>query len=580
MKKSWRFRSFMGRWNSMEAKDSDNDGEFDVRDVMEDFVPVEETITLTITLTQGTTLEEEEEAYEDNEEGIYYNFLTIYILKLDLKLDSLDLLHLIYYKFFKRCDDNMMQNEIIKMKYIFKTLNQNHRRCLTNCIGDRCYTWSHLKQMNHYPSKNWVCGLKPYREPSNRITENVELTMWIAVGKYIVIYKSLRCLSCYINARLTNDIEKNPGPALAEEGNILIITLNCRGLNNLDKLRLTLNEAIRMLNLNPNTILMLQETMITETRYLDLAWRGNYIFTPGTGNSQGCITLLHKEVKITNQLQLNHRGHLAELELSNNLKLTLINIYAPNGYGQEKREYFQNFIRLVENVQTHNIVIGGDFNITMNDSDRFNRQTCAGERNIASNLSSELNRLGLMDCWEGKEGMTWRRGNSMSKLDRIYVNLTDYILADINTDWTLCESDHAAVLTRFRKIDRRVRGPKPCRLNNDVITNKDSLAELRSYICEQLQTIDPETDPHMLLEFAKMTICTKALQLGKRQIKEEENQLQFINNDIVAHERLLSHTKDTNEQNDISLHIQTRVNEKNELLEAQGKRLAWKTKTR
>ena len=44
---------------------------------------------------------------------------------------------------------------------------------------------------------------------------------------------------------------------------------------------------------------MIQETMITNSRYLDLAWRGKYVFTPGTGNSQGCITLTHNDVTIT-----------------------------------------------------------------------------------------------------------------------------------------------------------------------------------------------------------------------------------------------------------------------------------------
>ena len=44
---------------------------------------------------------------------------------------------------------------------------------------------------------------------------------------------------------------------------------------------------------------MIQEKMITNSRYLDLAWRVKYVFTPGTGNSQGCITLTHNDITIT-----------------------------------------------------------------------------------------------------------------------------------------------------------------------------------------------------------------------------------------------------------------------------------------
>ena len=46
-------------------------------------------------------------------------------------------------------------------------------------------------------------------------------------------------------------------------------------------------------------IIMIHETMITNSRYLDLAWRVKYVFTPATGNSQGCITLTHNDITIT-----------------------------------------------------------------------------------------------------------------------------------------------------------------------------------------------------------------------------------------------------------------------------------------
>ncbi len=53
------------------------------------------------------------------------------------------------------------------------------------------------------------------------------------------------------------------------------MTLNCRGVNRQEKLRLILNKVDNLLEQNLNTIVMLQETFIsiTNSTYLDLGRR-------------------------------------------------------------------------------------------------------------------------------------------------------------------------------------------------------------------------------------------------------------------------------------------------------------------
>jgi hypothetical protein len=232
------------------------------------------------------------------------------------------------------------------------------------------------------------------------------------------------------------------------------------------------------------------------------------------------------------------------------------------------------------NLNAGDIILAGDFNLTLQSCDRYNRQTSSGERNIATYLVTELDNLGFTDHLKDKHIMTWKKGNSMSKLDRIYTRLNRTTLKSITTDWTICDSDHAAVVAIFEDNRRLKKGIKPCRLHSEVVTNPDTLAELSNYLREQLQTLNPETDPHTILEFTKMTIRTKALQIGKRQLKIEEDYLKFINEDIKAHESLLLQTYDNDEQIDINLTIQLRINERNEILEKQGKRLAWSARTK
>jgi hypothetical protein len=81
---------------------------------------------------------------------------------------------------------------------------------------------------------------------------------------------------------LRHDIEINPGPN--NNTCLKIITLNCRGLGEINKFWLLLNR-INKITHSCTAVVMLQETMITTDNYIQLAWRGKYVLTPGTGNS-------------------------------------------------------------------------------------------------------------------------------------------------------------------------------------------------------------------------------------------------------------------------------------------------------
>jgi hypothetical protein len=467
-----------------------------------------------------------------------------------------------------------------KTKTHSSSLKMKHFGFYPNTIlGERLITFYLLKQESRYLGLHLVCEQKPF-VTSNLFNEpQAKRLRFKLVNSMIKPNKPmLRHKITIIAIKLSNDIEKNPGPNSST--NLKIVTQNCRGLNKIDKFRLVLDKAAEMIKLNTNTIIMLQETMITNTNYIDLAWRGQYIFTPGTGNSQGCITLLDKNIKIAQQNNLGHRGHTIEIELPEHTKITLFNIYAPCGYNQEKREFYNNVFNRIEQLQNINTIIAGDFNLTMSDIDRHNRQTSAGERSIASSVQTRLVEYGIKDCWEGYCEMTWKKGISMSRLDRVYSRVAGYRQIDIKTDWTFCDSDHAAVITIFSNNSTNEVGMRPCRLNPQVVLDNETLQELRSYLNDQLQTIDTSSNPHFILEFVKMTIRTKALQLGKRQESNEADQLKFINDDIIAHQRLLLTATDSEAHGEINQIIQTRMNEKNNILEQQGKRLAWKSKTK
>jgi hypothetical protein len=73
-------------------------------------------------------------------------------------------------------------------------------------------------------------------------------------------------------------------------------------------------------------IIMIQETMITYSIYRGFAWRGKYVFTSGTGNSQSCIILIHNGVTITDIEHIQNRGHHFKIIEADNNQTLIVNI--------------------------------------------------------------------------------------------------------------------------------------------------------------------------------------------------------------------------------------------------------------
>ena len=154
-------------------------------------------------------------------------------------------------------------------------------------------------------------------------------------------------------------------------------------------------------------IMMIQETMVTNSRSLDLAWRGKYVFTPGTGNSQGCITLINNHVTISDVEHLQNRGHHFKLIDANNIQTLIVNVYAPLGYNNEKTQFFNSIMDVIRNYDGENVILGGDFNITLAERDSHRRQRTDAEKRIAENINEKIAINNLTDEFIGHNGYTW-----------------------------------------------------------------------------------------------------------------------------------------------------------------------------
>jgi hypothetical protein len=379
---------------------------------------------------------------------------------------------------------------------------------------------------------------------------------------------------------LENDIETNPGPpGPTVNAKLTIVTLNCRGLGKIDKFRLLLNKAAKLCT-KQNAVILLQETMVTDERYVQMAWRGKSVVTPGTGNSKGCITLVNSDTLVENVVHIGHRGHYFTYKHNLEEPIVIFNIYAPNGFNDEKTDFFAEIFDNIRMINT-NVIIGGDFNVTLYDSDRHNRGATPGELALASFIKDSMLNLNLDDVWQARSGFTWRKGKTMSKLDRIFTRLTSYNIHSLVTDWTFTTSDHAAVITEFIHTNRIKYKSAHVKLDNDVVKNPELLLELRQYVSMQLA--DPNAalfDPHAKLEFAKVCIRTKAIDIMARIRKKDSIELKELNRDINENTRLLAIYNDVNSQEVLRRELDLALEKRNEMLQKEGEKLASIAKTK
>ena len=197
-------------------------------------------------------------------------------------------------------------------------------------------------------------------------------------------------------------------------------------------------------------IIMIQEIWIDSDLYFKNYWKGQYIFSPGTGTSRGCLTLLSNS-KIMNINQLpDHRGHIAKILLDNE-EFNIANVYAPVGFGEYKGEFLSDiFDKLYDKP---NAIIAGDLNITFRDNERLGMSRPKAEKDMASYLNIKIDEQGWNDNWILDEPMmTWRRGDKQLVLDRVLFNFVPDEIKSV-TDWKLNLSELTIIIYTFLDLN-------------------------------------------------------------------------------------------------------------------------------
>ena len=118
---------------------------------------------------------------------------------------------------------------------------------------------------------------------------------------------------------------------------------------------------------------------------------------------------------------------------------------------------------------------------------------------------------------------TWCRDKTFSKIDHIFV--CENILKAIrkyDTIWDLVKLDHAAISLKINLTTEAKRGKSYPKLSMLDISNKNNKEELKKEILDSIKNSPSYWNPHQKLEYIKMVIRTKTLELRcKDKINDE-----------------------------------------------------------
>ena len=269
-----------------------------------------------------------------------------------------------------------------------------------------------------------------------------------------------------------------------------------RGLGDKTK-RSTIYNYLRIHDID---IALLQEVHSTTStiQQWEREWTHKWACSHGTSNARG-VAVLYNKTKVFCKSEIKDQdGRYIILNAQiEDEDITICNLYGPN---EDNPLFFEEVFKQIENQENANLIIGGDFNVTLYAKDKLGGQE-SDIKNSAKFLKVQMEENELTDIWRNlnpeKEEYTWMRrankGIQGSRLDFFLANTAmNQILDDVEIK-AGCRSDHSMVVATFsKKISTK--GPGIWKMNN-LILQEEGYREMVLQCIEETKilNLDPIT---------------------------------------------------------------------------------------
>ena len=256
---------------------------------------------------------------------------------------------------------------------------------------------------------------------------------------------------------------------------ILIDSINCRGIRDKIKRADILLKA-REEHIN---ILCLQETHMKpeDTETIKKDWNIDFILSGETQNSGGVLIAIDNNFEhIKHKITIDEQGRyiILDMEIVGVARFLLINIYAPN---EDNPNFFSNLFALIEESDTKNLVIVGDWNLVLDfDKDTHNYKKHNNFKSVKL-VRQYIEKLDLIDIWrithEETRQFTWRQ-NFYKKLARLDFFLISENLMEIYANSKIknsYKSDHCPIQLELY-TSKNKKGKGIWKINNSLLMDE------------------------------------------------------------------------------------------------------------
>lgn len=271
--------------------------------------------------------------------------------------------------------------------------------------------------------------------------------------------------------------------------NFSCISLNTRGLRNSIK-----RKAFFLFCKNKNAhCTFLQETHSTpdDVKFWTSQWGDKIFFSHASTHSAGVAILINNLPGKIVKVKADSNGHWIAVIL--NIKEVLFILFNVYGYNSTPlnckllSEISDSLFELKSVYPTDNIIIGGDFNMVMDEAfDRFPQKFSASHPNLT--LQNFCLHSNLVDAWRsGNPNLrqfSWFKPNGTSK-SRIDYWLTSPNIMNFIKDTSISAApltDHCCISISFHSGEQKSRSKGYWKFNADLLKHENFCSQIRSIV--------------------------------------------------------------------------------------------------
>lgn len=272
--------------------------------------------------------------------------------------------------------------------------------------------------------------------------------------------------------------------AQSRPGGIKIVSWNCNGLGHVVK-RAKVFSHLKSLGAD---IVLLQETHIKSSAQakLRVGWIGQIYQSNFDAKARGVAILIRKNIPFVYSSSISDPNgrYIIVAGTLNSKPVTLVNLYGPNF---DDPLFFQRVFKDIPNISDTSVIVGGDFNCTLDPLLDKQLSRSLQQSNASVCLNTLMTNLNIVDIWRLTHP-TDRDYSFFSSVHKSYSRI-DYFLLDSKlisaaesvTYHPILITDHSPV-SMVLKLDNMSTGRRPWRLDAYLLKDEAFCQYLKEQI--------------------------------------------------------------------------------------------------